>query len=325
MEIKLIKINEDERVIFYKINQDEFIIDNKIFKIRKTTANLSNYLNLNNYSLIELLNNSIDCCKCKNCYDLVNRNKFGRNVFITYKYCKNCDNKKTRKKYTVIKCKFCSIEVLYKDSKKLTCGNVLCLDKYKKYVNSRIKETHWSLSENKSEIIHEKIVKRKYNDLKYNRKYIAWNKGKTGIYSKETIEKIRNATINQMKNGRIKKTGIEISFENLLKENNINYIYSFIYNKRQYDFLLKNYNIIIEIQGDYWHANPMFWDVNDDDNSKKKLYETQKMKIKDDIIKKSLIDKSEYDFLLFWEYDINNHMNKVKKTLFDLINTKSIK
>jgi len=168
----------------------------------------------------------------------------------------------------------------------------------------------------------EKTIKRKENDKKLNRVYIAWNKGKTGIYSKETIEKIRNATINQMKNGRIKKTGIEKLFENFLKENNIKYTYSFIYKKRQFDFLIPDFKIIIEIQGDYWHANPMFWDIDNNDSSKKKLYETQIMKIKDDKIKKRLIEDSEYQFISFWEYDIHNNFDKVTKTLFNLINIK---
>jgi hypothetical protein len=52
----------------------------------------------------------------------------------------------------------------------------------------------------------------------------AWNKGKTGIYSIETIEKIRNAAIKQMGDGRIKKSGQEILFENYLIDNDIKYI-----------------------------------------------------------------------------------------------------
>ena len=125
-----------------------------------------------------------------------------------------------------------------------------------------------------------------------------------------------------MKEGRIKKTKQEKVFEQFLIHNNIKYIYSFIYKKRQFDFFLKDYNLIIELQGDYWHANPNFWDVNDDDDTKKKLYETQKMKIKDDIIKKELINKSKYSFIEFWEYDIYNNFISVIQTLTNNFNIK---
>jgi len=67
MKLKLKIIKEDKRRILYKIDQEYMIIDNKIFKINKSTANLSAYLNSKNDSLLNILNLSIDC-KCINCY-----------------------------------------------------------------------------------------------------------------------------------------------------------------------------------------------------------------------------------------------------------------
>lgn len=319
MKIKLLKIYEDNNRILYKIDQDDYLINDKIFKIKKSTANLSRYLKTINTSLVETLNLSVEC-KCKNCLEDININRFERNVFITYKFCKKCDNRRIKNKFKIVNCVICNKEILYKDVKFSTCGDIKCLEEYRSSINDNIKKTHWTLGVNKDDIINKRIVKRKDNDIKFNRKYVPWNKGKTGIYSKETIEKIRNATINQMKNGNIKKTGIEKKIEELLISNNINYIYSFVYEKRQFDFMLKDYNIVIEVQGDYWHSNPKFWDVNFNDSSKKKLYETQLMKLKDDIIKKSIIEKSKYDFVTFWEYDINNNISDVKNILFDMIN-----
>jgi len=43
------------------------------------------------------------------------------------------------------------------------------------------------------------------------------------------------------------------------------------------------------------------------------------MKIKDDEIKKDLIEKSQYRFITFWECDINNDINYIEKKLFDFI------
>jgi len=47
------------------------------------------------------------------------------------------------------------------------------------------------------------------------------------------------------------------------------------------------------------------------------------MKIKDDVIKKNIIEKSKYSFISYWEYDIHNNISIVEKTLFDLINNKN--
>lgn len=319
LKFNLIVIDDNRRRIIYKIDQDYIMINNKKFKCRKNTSNLSKYLNENDYSIIKILNNSIHN-KCINCNNIVTNNRFERNKFFTYKFCDRCDNENIRKKHDIINCIICDKPIKRKDIVYSTCGNNKCLDEYRKRINNNIKKTHWTLSEDKERITNNRIKSRKENDIKYDRNYIPWNKGKTNIYSKETIEKIRNATIKQMKEGRIKKTSIEKKIENFLLNNDIKYKYSFIYERRQYDFLLLDYNIIIEVNGDYWHANPKFWDVNNDSLNKKQLYETQKMKIKDDIIKKRIIDNSKYELLIIWEDDINNNFNYIENTILEKIN-----
>lgn len=321
MKFNLIEINEDRRRILYKINQEEIIINNKIFKCNKNTANLSTYLNSVGSNLITLLNISTNN-KCINCDNDVEHNRFERNIYFKYKYCSLCEKEEIIKKYDKIKCIICSNITERKNIIYSTCGDTKCLNKHHNNININITKTHWTLNNKKDSIIEKRSETRKKNDLLLNRHYIPWNKGKVGIYSKETIEKIRNATIKQMKEGRIKKTGIEKKIEAYLLDNNINYKYSFIYMNRQFDFLLIDYDLIIEVQGDYWHANPNFWDVNDDDDSKKKLYETQKMKIKDDLIKKEIIVNSQYDFIYFWENDINNNFEYIIEKLNNKIKNK---
>jgi G:T-mismatch repair DNA endonuclease (very short patch repair protein) len=314
LKLKLKKIKEDRRRILYMIDQDEIVINNKIFKCKKNTCNLSAYLNSIGYSLLELLNNSIEN-NCIHCDEIVN-NRFERNIFITYKFCDKCDKRSIIRIYDDVMCSVCGKTIKRKDIVYSTCGNLNCLNEQRLNNNNIIKNTHWSKSSEKDKIINKKVQSRLQNDKILNRKYVPWNKGKTGIYSKETIEKIRTATINQMKNGKIKKTKIEKILEKYFIDNNIKYTYSFIFKNRQYDFLLNDYNIVIEVRGDYWHANPKFWDIDNNDNSKKKLYESQKMKIKDDIIKKNIIDNSIYNFIAIWEYDIHNNYIDV----IDIIN-----
>jgi len=320
-KIKLIKIKEDNRRIIYKIDQQFYILNGKSFKIDKCISMFNCYLKSNlNIDIIEILNSSIDDLYCKNCGEKIIKNRFDSNNFYTYKFCDNCDNKKIRSLYKEIECIICKKIVYKKDIIYSTCGDENCINKHKKTTYKNIKDTHWSKTDKKEEIQNKKVKTRLENDKKFKRKYIPWNKGKTGIYSKETIEKIRNATIRQMKEGKIKKSSQEKIFEKFLIDNDINYKYSVIFKKRQYDFLLIDYNLIVELQGDYWHANPKFWDVFNDDNTKKKLYETQIIKIKDDIIKKKIIDDSEYKFIVFWEHDIINNFDYVIKTLIDNFN-----
>ena len=153
------------------------------------TSNLSTYLNKNNSSLLNLLNISINNNKCINCGDEIIHNRFERNLFTTYNFCKKCDISKIVKQYKNVECIICGKKVFKKDIVYSTCGSDNCIKKHKQTTYNNIKETHWTHSDNRENIILKRVSTRIKNDKKYNRKYVAWNKGKTGIYSKETIEK----------------------------------------------------------------------------------------------------------------------------------------
>jgi len=75
--------------------------------------------------------------------------------------------------------------------------------------NDAVKRSHWCKSKNHEQIRDKRIKTRKKNDLELNRKYTPWNKGKTGIYSFATLEKIRKATQIQFHKEMFKKTSIE--------------------------------------------------------------------------------------------------------------------
>lgn len=106
-----------------------------------------------------------------------------------------------------------------------------------------------------------------------------------------------------------RKTKIEREVENFLIENSVEYKYNFILDKYQYDFLLKKLNTIIEVQGDYWHANPLYY--SETDASLKKLNENQKYKISLDLIKNEFI-KDKYNIIYLWENEIKNKTYKNK-------------
>lgn len=305
----------------------ELEIENKkrIYNVKKRNffSMLSHYCKKYNINLFDILYNSLpDKYKCENCGKLINKENIyiSRAKIIIPKYC--CDNcynenlsKYKEKQILNMKTKTCCIcgkQYIYDNSRPRlgTCENEKCKRIAREKLNNKIKETHWTHKDNKNDIIEKRINTRLKNDKEQNRQYTAWNKGKTGIYSKETIEKIRQATIKQLSEQRVHKTGIEKIIENLLKENNINYKYSFILENRQFDFCLLDYNIIIECDGDYWHGNPKFYSI---------LTEQQKMKQKDDLIKTNIAKKNNFFVFHFWEYDINNNLDDIKKQILNKI------
>lgn len=64
-----------------------------------------------------------------------------------------------------------------------------------------------------------------------------------------------------------------------------------------FDFFIKNKNLIIECDGDYWHSNPKIY---------KTLNSTQ-LKIKQrDLLKENLLKNKNIKLLRFWESEFNN-------------------
>lgn len=105
---------------------------------------------------------------------------------------------------------------------------------------------------------------------------------------------------------------LEKTFANILDLLEIEYKQFFYAKdiKAFYDFYLPKYNIIIEVDGDFWHCNP---------NSKHNVpkYETQKRNLIKDSIKSQWASDNGYKLLRFWENDINNNIIQVKQTLLE--------
>lgn len=305
-----------EKETFKKYHQSFFIIDQKIyeinnkkFRVKNSLSNLSFYLNSIGSSLINLFGKSIEH-KCKEC-SKDTKITFYRNKLRVYHFCSVICQRNYKNKNRVLVCSMCMKKYKQKNRIYNTCGDNSCIEKKKKIRNKNISKNHWINSEAKDFIMNKRIETRRKNDRKLNRKYHAWNKGKTGIFSKESIEKIRNAAINQLKNQKIKKTGIEKKIENFLIEANIDYIYSYILKKRQYDFYIKNENILIEADGDYWHGNPAKYNF---------LTDHQILKQKDDKIKDRIAKEEGFKILRFWEFDIYHNFEKIKNKIISEIN-----
>ena len=139
-----------------------------------------------------------------------------------------------------------------------------------------------------------------------------WIKGKTHNF--KTKEKCRIATLDMWKSGKFRygsgkvfRSKLEISiFEEFQKfDKNVKHSYSLIAPKRtyNYDIFIPSLNLIIEVNGDYWHYNPKFYSSNHYDKSRK-IY------VKDiwntDIEKINLAKNQNYNVITVWENEIKN-------------------
>ena len=123
-------------------------------------------------------------------------------------------------------------------------------------------------------------------------------KSKKGLYGKKT-QKISDGS------------KLEAYFRvNVLETLGIDYIqqYKLSVIGRYYDFYLPEYNILIECDGDYWHADPKKYKKED-------LNATQKRNMRVDEQKNKYAIMYGYVLLRFWEKDIYKNKKKVINVL----------
>jgi hypothetical protein len=134
------------------------------------------------------------------------------------------------------------------------------------------------------------------------------------IHSEKTRDKMSDSAIERIiKTGKVKRSKLEFKFEGLLVGLNIEYTHSFYISsiKKIYDFHILDHNILIEVDGDFWHCNPK--------NFPSPTCKTQEINIKNDEIKNQWALENGYTLLRFWEHDINNNTQQVIQTLLDHI------
>ena len=191
-----------------------------------------------------------------------------------------------------------------------------------KLKHSKITKKLWESKEHGKKVKEGQL--KKYNELGYwfgtddeskkKRKKTCFKKYGSEVYgfnikkNREKIEKIclqkhgKHSWEIAQDSCKGKETKIEKIVENILINNKIDFIkqYKIYYNEKEYkykifDFFISKNNILIEVDGDYWHGNPVFF---------KNPNKTQKMAIKNDIFKNKLAVKKEYKLLRYWENEI---------------------
>lgn len=104
---------------------------------------------------------------------------------------------------------------------------------------------------------------------------------------------------------------LEITFICLLEDMGIEYIRFFYAKpiKAFYDIYVPHKNTLIEVDGDFYHCNPI--------NYPEAIYEVQKKNQLRDQEKNNWALSNGYNLLRFWEHDINNNPEDVKNILRD--------
>lgn len=131
-----------------------------------------------------------------------------------------------------------------------------------------------------------------------------WNEEKKATHKliwENLTDDEKNLRLNKLHNNSISL--LEIRISNILKDLNIEFSQQVSIKFKSVDFLLKNTNIIIEVQGDFWHANPNKY--KKDDILKFPIHHTTAEIIwKKDEKKKIILEKAGYTIIYLWEYDI---------------------
>jgi very-short-patch-repair endonuclease len=105
---------------------------------------------------------------------------------------------------------------------------------------------------------------------------------------------------------------LEFTFADILTGIGIEFVHQFNVEGFDYDFYIPSKNMLIEVDGDYWHSNPIKFTV---------LNNMQKKNKGLDKLKNIHAERHNYTLQRFWEHDINNNRIEVIQKLINLITT----
>jgi very-short-patch-repair endonuclease len=134
------------------------------------------------------------------------------------------------------------------------------------------------------------------------------------VQSEETRKKMSDSAIQRiLKDPENYHTSeLEERFKIILDVLDIEYKHFFFAKEinKIFDFYIPKHNILIEVDGDFYHCNPKIY--NDGPVCK-----TQTINIENDKLKDEWAKENGYKLLRFWEDDINNNIKQVKQTLLE--------
>lgn len=199
-----------------------------------------------------------------------------------------------------------SQNINYKEKKKVRCNN--CGKEFEKIPSL----TH---NVNKQGESHNFCCYECYYEFR-KKYYVGENLYNTGKKMDESFcNKVREATLKQYQDGVLDRQTIPQKIVNdILSKNNINYVNEKIFKYYSVDNYLTDYNLIIEVMGDYFHVNPIVY------NDIEVINDMQRKDINRDKRKRTYIKKYyNLDILYLWETDIKNNLLLCEKLIKEYI------
>lgn len=138
--------------------------------------------------------------------------------------------------------------------------------------------------------------------------------GHTGCkHTDESKERNRQKTLQRIKNGDFQqtKTRPHLAMKVLLDKLNIEYIEEFVLHSWSFDFFLTTLDILLEVDGDYFHSNPKIYPNGPRTN-------TQKINHYRDYKKNQFCQQNNLSLMRFWESDILNNIEGIECQLKEL-------
>lgn len=137
------------------------------------------------------------------------------------------------------------------------------------------------------------------------------------VITDEQREKMRLRILNNSRNSNRFNTKIQLKTNKLLDDNNIKYNREYIIKYYAVDNYLIDYNLIIEVMGDFWHVSPLKYN-----KSKYPITELQQRTLLKDRQKKSyILNYCGINILYLWEYDIENRIDVCEKLIHKYIDS----
>lgn len=132
-----------------------------------------------------------------------------------------------------------------------------------------------------------------------------WTKEKREAASLRTSKRL-------IESKNFKTSSIEQQIKQILIDLDFDIIHQYEINGKLYDFFLKDYNTVIEVHGNFHHANPEIY--SDDYN----FYQIQLDVKKNDIIKENILDEYNINLLVLWEKDIKEDLPSIIDEILEI-------
>lgn len=144
------------------------------------------------------------------------------------------------------------------------------------------------------------------------------NKSKSSKGSNKKYTKPRKEFIKSSNASELDGSGLEAHFRtNFLDKLGVDYVQQYEAKDigRFYDFMLPDQNILIEIDGDYFHKNPMIY--------RTAINGTQRRNIRIDEVKNKWALLHSFCLIRIWEYDIRHNPKEVMEALIKRIGSQN--